>query len=159
PVCTGEVKIDVSRMKDGDVCGLAAFNGDSGVLRIVRKGNKYVLQLTEEKAVFRQPRDIDHVDVEVIEEVPLVLKESKREPGKYVYLKIRGDFNPGRDMAAFSYSLDGDTWHEIGREVAMRFDYMRHFMGTKFAIFNYATKTTGGYVDVDYFDYIQQPEA
>ena len=26
-------------------------------------------------------------------------------------------------------------------------------MGTKYAIFNYATKKTGGYVDVDEFDY------
>jgi hypothetical protein len=26
-------------------------------------------------------------------------------------------------------------------------------MGTKFAIFNYATQEAGGYVDVDYFAY------
>ncbi|MEB3375161.1 hypothetical protein SFC43_24830 [Bacteroides sp. CR5/BHMF/2] len=26
-------------------------------------------------------------------------------------------------------------------------------MGTKFAIFNYATKTKGGYVDIDFFHY------
>lgn len=156
PVCSGEVKIDVSNMKDGDVCGLAAFNGDSGVLRIVRKGKKYVLQLTEEKSVFKQPRDIDRVDVEVIEEVPLTFKALKDDQSKYVYLKVHGDFNPGRDMAAFAYSLDGEKWQNIGREVPMRFDYMRHFMGTKFAIFNYATKATGGYVDVDYFNYAQE---
>ena len=41
----------------------------------------------------------------------------------------------------------------IGSEFQMRFDYMRLFMGTRFAIFNYATKTTGGYIDVDYFNY------
>ncbi len=158
PVCSGVVKLDVSNMRDGDVCGLAAFNGDSGVLRVVRKGKKYVLQLTEEKSVFKQPRDIDSVAVEVIEEVPLAFKASKKDAPKYICLKVRGDFNPGRDMAEFAYSLDGENWQPIGREVAMRFDYMRHFMGTKFAIFNYATKATGGYVDVDYFDYTQEPE-
>jgi hypothetical protein len=26
-----------------------------------------------------------------------------------------------------------------------------HFMGYRFAIFNFATKTPGGFVDVDYF--------
>ena len=26
-------------------------------------------------------------------------------------------------------------------------------MGTKYAIYNYATKTTGGYVDIDFFKY------
>jgi hypothetical protein len=35
----------------------------------------------------------------------------------------------------------------------MIFDYRKLFMGSKFALFNYATKTTGGWVDVDYFEY------
>ena len=35
----------------------------------------------------------------------------------------------------------------------MRFDYRKFFMGTKYAIFNYATKDVGGYVDIDYIDY------
>jgi hypothetical protein len=35
----------------------------------------------------------------------------------------------------------------------MIFDYRRFFMGTKFGIFNYATKKNGGYVDVDEFAY------
>ncbi len=33
----------------------------------------------------------------------------------------------------------------------MKFDYTRMFMGSKFAIFNYATRSVGGYVDVDSF--------
>lgn len=56
-------------------------------------------------------------------------------------------------MASFSYSMDGEKWQTIGREIRMTFDYRRHFMGTKFAIFNYATKKTGGYVDVDWFHF------
>ena len=153
PLCTGAVKIDVAAMKDGDVCGLAAYNGDSGVLRVVKKGGKYKLQLTEEKSVFKRPRDIDRVDVEVIEEVPLKFK-NKNE--RYVYLKVHGDFNPGRDMASFSYSTDGSDWKSIGHELPMIFDYTRHFMGTKFAIFNYATKQTGGHVDVDWFRFEEE---
>ena len=35
----------------------------------------------------------------------------------------------------------------------MIFDYTRFFMGSKFVIFNYATKKKGGYVDVDWFRY------
>ncbi len=153
PECCGEVKIDLSGMKDGDVCGLAAYNGDSGVLRVVKKGGKYLLQLAEEKAVFKQPRDIERVDVDVIEQVALKFKNKK---DKAVYLRVSGDFNPGRDMASFAYSLDGEDWHGIGREIPMRFDYMRHFMGTKFAIFNYTTRQTGGHVDVDWFRFTQK---
>ena len=35
----------------------------------------------------------------------------------------------------------------------MSFDYRRMFMGSKFAIFNYATRETGGYIDVLDFEY------
>ena len=42
---------------------------------------------------------------------------------------------------------------ESNTEFKMRFDYQKLFMGTKFAIFNYATKTTGGSVDIDFFKY------
>lgn len=42
---------------------------------------------------------------------------------------------------------------KIGTDFKMRFDYTRLFMGSKFAIFNYATKSLGGYIDVDYFDF------
>ena len=41
---------------------------------------------------------------------------------------------------------------------AIIFDYRRLFMGTKFALFNYATKSFGGYVDVDFFNYKRMKE-
>lgn len=154
PECTGAVCIDVNNMKDGDICGLAAFNGDSGVLRIVKKGSKYILQLTEENVALNQDKSVRTMDVKVIAEQALNLKSvksSKKQLSKFIYLKLHGDFNPGRDMASFTYSLDGEKWQSIGREIKMSFDYRRHFMGSKFAIFNYATKSLGGYVDVDWF--------
>lgn len=77
-----------------------------------------------------------------------------RLSGKTVCLKIVADFNPGCDNATFYYSEDdGATWNRIGDEFKMRFDYRRFFMGTRFAIYNYATASGGGYVDVDYFRY------
>jgi hypothetical protein len=33
----------------------------------------------------------------------------------------------------------------------MRFDWQRFFMGSKYALFNFATQKTGGYIDVDFF--------
>ena len=56
-------------------------------------------------------------------------------------------------MALFYYSTDGCQWKRIGPEMRMIFDYRRFFMGTKFAIFCYATKKAGGYIDVDEFRY------
>ena len=82
-------------------------------------------------------------------------KEVERVPVRRnkVYLRIDADFRPGRDMAMFYYSLDNRTWHRIGRDYQMRFDYRRFFMGTRLALFCYATRQTGGYVDIDAFDY------
>lgn len=56
------------------------------------------------------------------------------------------------DDATFSYSLNDKEWKQFGGKFHMIFS-MAHFTGNKFAIFNYATKTVGGYVDVDFFRY------
>ena len=70
-----------------------------------------------------------------------------------VYLRIDGDFANKKDEATFYYSYDNKEWIRIGEPCKMIFDYTRFFMGSKFAIFNYATKSLGGYVDIDYFKY------
>ena len=149
PQCEGAVSLDVSHMKDGDCCGLAAFNGDSGVLTIKKQGKKLVLEMSEQKVKLTDRE-------KAVSEVTEQLKEAVELPAKTktVWLRLAGDFNPGKDIATFSYSLDGNDWLPIGsRAYKMIFDYRRFFMGTKFGIFNYATKKAGGYVDVDRFDY------
>ncbi|MBP5370142.1 MAG: hypothetical protein J6Z01_16990 [Bacteroidales bacterium] len=72
--------------------------------------------------------------------------------------RIDGDFrarngSQGGDIATFYYSLDGNNWTKTLENYKMIFDYRRFFMGSKFAIFNYATKKSGGMVDVDFFEY------
>ncbi|MCQ2228287.1 MAG: glycoside hydrolase 43 family protein [Bacteroidales bacterium] len=148
PKCTGVVKLDVSNMKDGDKAGFAAYNGDSGVLTVQRGENGgYLLTLSEEKSIFDREKNVVGNDMTVLFAVPFDSNE--------IYLKIDGDFTPDNDWATFSYSLDGVTWNSVGKPIKMVFDYRRMFMGSKFAIFNYATKALGGYIDVDKFDYEQ----
>ena len=72
---------------------------------------------------------------------------------KTIWLRIDADFNVGRDIATFFYSTDGETWTQMGGEYKMRFDWQRFFMGSKFAVFCYATKKKGGWLDVDAFNY------
>ena len=69
------------------------------------------------------------------------------------YFHLEGDFADKKDEATFYYSYDKKTWKRIGEPCKMVFDYTKFFMGSKFAIFNYATKDLGGYVDIDYFEY------
>ncbi|MBN2440918.1 MAG: hypothetical protein JXJ04_06220, partial [Spirochaetales bacterium] len=67
-----------------------------------------------------------------------------------VYLKINFDFTNSTDKANFYYSLDGSSWIGLGSQLQMRYT-MDHFMGYRIGLFNYATSTTGGYVDFEYF--------
>ena len=46
-------------------------------------------------------------------------------------------------------SLNGKDWSAIGEPRQMVYD-IPHFMGYRFGLFNFATKTAGGFVDFDY---------
>lgn len=148
-VCSGIVCMDISKMRDGDRAGFAAFNGHSGVLVVSRDGRQTSLSM-QSQVMYLSDHDkpdknhaIDSVDIEEAERVSI-----KRNR---IYLRIDGDFNLGKDIATFQYSTDGKQWKYIGKPFQMRFDYQKVFMGTRYAIFNYATKQTGGCVDVNYF--------
>ena len=151
PLCSGNIALDVTKMKDGDCTGLAAFNGDSGVLTIKRQGKKYVLQMSEQKVkLTEREKAVTEVTEDAVETIELP-SIGKKAP--IVYLRIDGDFNVGCDIATFYYSIDGKQWTKIGSDYKMMFDYRRFFMGTKYAIFYYSTKKAGGNVDIDNFNY------
>ncbi|WP_289818674.1 glycoside hydrolase 43 family protein [uncultured Muribaculum sp.] len=146
PECFGSIKMDMSKMKDGDIAGLAAFNGHSVLLSVKKMGRKKYLVKHNELVNFSNPITLE-VQVDDEEEERIEIK------GNTIYLRIVADFRLGKDLATCFYSLDGKVWNEIGNPFQMRFDYTRLFMGTRFAIFNYATLNSGGYVDIDKFDY------
>ncbi len=146
PKCSGVVAIDLSNMRDGDVAGFSAFNGDAGVLAITAEGDKKILTMSG-NSVKLEDRTKEVIEVKKEEKIRVELNQN------VIYLRIDGDFNLNKDLATLYYSLDNKNWIQIGPEYKMIFDYRRLFMGSKFAIFNYATKSTGGYVDVDFFKY------
>ena len=155
PTCSGAICLDLSKMKDGDRAGLAAFNSDSGVLTIKKQGKKLTLEMSEQTCKLTdRDKVVESYDEKVIESVAL------QQPK--IWLRINADFRPqterkgfmpGTDLATFYYSLDGEQWTKIGSDYRLGFDWRRFFMGTKFGIFCYATKKSGGYVDVAEFQY------
>lgn len=153
PTCSGVVCIDFSKMKDGDCAGFSAFNGDSGVLTLKKQGKKVYLEMSEQKvSLTDREKAVSNVDEKMVEGVALTQLAPKATK---IWLRIDGDFQPRHnDAANFYYSLDGQAWTQIGtKNYRMIFDYRRFFMGSKFAIFNYATKKAGGYIDVDEFKF------
>jgi len=132
PVCSGSTCVDVSNMKEGDFAGLTLLQrkfGQVGVKNI--NGTKSIIMIS---AQTNKPVEI--------ESVPL--------NQKIVYLKAECDFTDKADVANFFYSLDGKTWTKIGSQLKMAYD-MPHFMGYRFGLFNYSTKSPGGFVDFDWF--------
>ncbi len=146
PRCRAVVDIDVSHLRPGDKAGLAAFNGDSGLLTLCREGGATVLTMTQESvALGDRNKEVTSVDTLALHRVRL----SKHR----VWLRIDADFRPGTDTATFAYSTDGRCWHTLGPAMKLRFDYRRFFMGTRYALFCYATRQSGGYADFGQFDY------
>ena len=148
PECKGIVKMDISKMKDGDVAGLSAFNGDAGVVQVKKQGKKLIL-VAESQSCKMTDKEKLITDVAITE----AYRQELDKKTKDVYFRLDADFRPGKDLATLYYSIDGENWTKVLGDYKMIFDYRRFCMGSKFAIFNYATKKKGGYVDVDWFRY------
>ncbi len=128
PKCSGRIAVDVSGMKDGDVAGLVALQDSLAFVGVAKSGSSLSVvqyQGTSQKA-----------------SVPI--SQNK------VYFRIDMDFTNQTDKAYFFYSLDSLEWKTIGGTLSMRYT-LGMFVGYRFGLFNYATKTAGGYVDFDWF--------
>jgi beta-xylosidase len=132
PRSSATTSIDVSGMKDGDYAGIAAFQRRYGFMGVKMSGGTISLVMVS----------ADSDKPEEIASVPL--------SGKTVHLKVECEFSPAPEVARFSFSLDGSSWTPIGRPSRLTYTFP-HFMGYRFALFYYSTKTAGGRVDFDYY--------
>jgi len=143
PKSAATIALNVSHLRDGDTAGIAAFAHKYGFVGVRQdSGKRYLVMVTNEAE--------DHREVT---RIPLTQDN--------VYLKVSGDFrsidnDPFQriDTAEFYFSLDGKSWRKIGNQLPMSYD-LKHFMGYRFALFNFATKEAGGYADFDYFRVIE----
>ena len=136
PHSSASIAMEVGGMKNGDVAGFAAFQDYYGFVGIkMEDGKKYIVMNN------------------TIKGFPI---EEERVPfnGNRIYFKINMIFSYEEsttfDLAYFFYSLDGVHWNKIGSPLYMVYN-MTHFVGYRFALFNYATEVAGGCVDFDYF--------
>lgn len=128
PACQGILSMDVSHMKNGDIAGLGAYCAEPGLISVVMENGEKHLVMTDRG-----------------EE-----KERKELTQNTIFLRMDCDFTT--DIATFYYSLDNTDWIRLGTEFKMIYN-LKHFMGNRFAIYNYATESPGGYVDIDFFAY------
>ncbi|MBB3841372.1 beta-xylosidase [Runella defluvii] len=132
PESTGSTLLDASNMKEGDFAGLGLLQKNFGLVGVkVGKGRKSIVMVSANTG---KPVEIENI--------PLTQNT--------LYVKAECNFNKRADIAHFFYSLDGKVWTKIGEPLKMPYT-IPHFMGYRFGLFNYATQTTGGFADFDYF--------
>jgi beta-xylosidase len=132
PVSSAMTKIEVTQMKDGDCAGLIALQRRYGFVGVKMEGDSKSIIMVGARS--NRPEEL--------ESIPLT------QPT--VCLKIDCDFRDRADKAYFYYSLDGETWTRIGTVLQMAYT-LPHFMGYRFGLFNFATKSAGGFMDFDYY--------
>jgi beta-xylosidase len=119
-------KMEVNNMKDGDITGLGVFQDPYAYIAVKQTGDsKFIFMVDNGKTV-------DSVEIK----------------NKTIYLRALAHYGTGK--ASFAYSFDNNKFFSLGNDLSMRFN-LKVFTGNKFCLFNYATKTTGGYVDFDWF--------
>lgn len=132
PKCVGRTLVDGAGMKEGDLAGIAALQDDKGFVALTKSGNGYkvvMYQGTQDGETMKESVDID---------------------GSQVYLRTDFDIPIDKGTASFYYSTDGSSWKKIGTNVNLSFN-LHFFTGYRFALFNFATKTAGGYAEFDWF--------
>jgi beta-xylosidase len=142
PTSTATIELDYGSMQDGDVAGLALLRDSSAWIGVkhTSAGDRVAM--------------VD--DVKMDGSWNSASKGSEvagtSVSGGKIWLRIQADIHPGANsQARFSYSTDGSTFSDLGTPFTM-VNSWQFFMGYRFAMFNYATKSLGGSVDVRSFE-------
>ena len=149
PKSSATTLVKVSKMRNGDVAGLIAFQNKFGYVGVKKENDKMFIVMTQSRLGFED--EDQKQGIKMINKLSDSFKEIERIPlhQENVYFKIDCDFEA--DEAYFYYSLDGENWQKIGNTLNMVYTFTKHFMGYRFGLFNFATEEAGGYVDFDYY--------
>ncbi len=128
PESYATTEVDVSKLKEGDIAGLALLNLPYAWIGIVKNKKDHLLR-------FYNQQEEKSIDVETDE--------------KTIWLRAHCNFDT--DIGKLSYSFDGQHFEEIGGEVIMPYQ-LKTFQGVRYALFNFNKNgKEGGYADFNSF--------
>ena len=132
----GTVKLDVTRLAEGDHAGICIFQDPYAQVGVEKKNG-------ENKIYWRQDA-LDGATASTKEQYASATVDS------IVYLRASIAYSTGKTK--FYYSLDNKTWTAVGGETSMSYQNSV-FVGARFGLFCYATNGTmgGGSADFDWF--------
>jgi beta-xylosidase len=141
PTSTATIVLDYSAMKDGDVAGLSMFRQSSAWIGIKRTAGASKVAMVD-GLTMDGSWNTTATGTEVA---------SASVSGGKIWLRVAADITPGANrQAKFSYSLDGSQFTPLGNGLTLN-DTWNFFMGYRYAIFNYATQSLGGSINVASF--------
>jgi len=120
------VELYTKGMKDGDVAGLGNINVPCSWMGIVKEGKQLTLRCFEQAIN-------DTIDTAF--------------NGDKIYLRFVGDFD--HDRGHYEYSLDGQTYKQMGREMPLSYQLIS-FQGSRISLFAFNKNgKNGGYAEFD----------
>ncbi len=128
----GTIKMNIANMKDGDIAGLSVFQDPYSYIGVkMVDGKKHIYYYHSE---YDDKAATDQLGDEVT--------------GDVIFLRACVSFVS--NTVDYYYSLDNQKYTKFGKGMSPRFT-LKIFVGNRFYLFNYATKSNGGYVDIDWF--------
>lgn len=130
------VRIDGSQMNNGDIAGLAAFQGCYACIALKKERNQWYLVILE--------RNRGEISQNMTDSDTLPGNETARVPleSPVVTVRMYADFMNMKDEVTFSYQSE-NQWFSLGSPHKLYF-MLDHFTGCRAGLFLYSTKTTGG---------------
>ena len=120
PVSTTTVTLDASKLKDGDIAGLAILNMPYALIGVEKTGKSLRLKWYDQNSNKTETSSI---------------ATSK------VYLRMTGDFD--NSTGTLLYSIDGKEFKQMGSEIVMPYQ-LKTFQGARLTLFAYNTKGKQG---------------
>ncbi|MGC4050141.1 MAG: hypothetical protein QM757_12220 [Paludibaculum sp.] len=132
PESTATAELDASGLIAGDVAGLALLNLPYSWIGVTRQDGQLALEFHDQRS--GNP-----------------VREALS--GGLLWLRVHCDFD--RDIARFSYSLNGKTFKDIGPELPLAFQ-LKTFQGVRFALFHFnSSGLAGGQADFNEFSVVE----
>ena len=146
PSSIATVELFTKGMKDGDVAGLGNINVPCSWIGIVKDGSTLTLRCFEQATN-------DTIDI-ALSSKPSVVADL--QSAIKLWLRMVGDYD--NNQAHYEYSLDGDTYQQLGREMPLSYQLIS-FQGSRHALFAFNHKgKKGGYAEFDNFT-VDEPQA
>ena len=137
PKCEAEVTIDASGLKEGDVAGMCALQGDYGYLGITMTAGVYYLIKVVHKTE-NAPKGL----MTPGDYLPGTVADKIRLSSSCVTVCLKPSFEGMADKLDFFYLKDG-RMARVGNSHKLCFR-LDHFTGCRFGLFMFSTREVGG---------------